>query len=117
MVASGTHTLSLAGTWKVTYLTVPYLTTNYYHPHLLHTPHQPPPPLNMAPRAPFPADPDDFDSDPRISYSKENSSYLLEDENGDEWEWLAGPSKWSKTVLLLHYRSTVPSNYVFVDVL
>ncbi|KAK5112802.1 hypothetical protein LTR85_011136 [Meristemomyces frigidus] len=45
-------------------------------------------------RAPFPNDPEDFDSDDRISYSKTSETYVLEDENGDEWEWLARTSKW-----------------------
>lgn len=52
----------------------------------------------MATRAPFPENPEDFDDDNRISYSKQLQSYLLEDENGEEWEWLQGPAKWSKTV-------------------
>lgn len=52
----------------------------------------------MAERAPFPSNPEEFDHDERISYSKISQTYLLEDENGEEWEWLSGPSKWSKTV-------------------
>ncbi|KXT03997.1 hypothetical protein AC578_9301 [Pseudocercospora eumusae] len=52
----------------------------------------------MAQRAPFPSDPEDFDTDKRIAYSKETKSYLLEDENGEEWEWLKGPAKWTKTM-------------------
>lgn len=52
----------------------------------------------MAQRAPFPSNPDEFSADHRISYSKESKTFLLEDENGEEWEWLSGPSKWSKTV-------------------
>ncbi|KAF7184964.1 Splicing factor U2AF-associated protein 2 [Pseudocercospora fuligena] len=52
----------------------------------------------MAQRAPFPSNPEDFDADNRIAFSKETKSYLLEDENGEEWEWLAGPAKWSKTM-------------------
>ncbi|EME87425.1 uncharacterized protein MYCFIDRAFT_75283 [Pseudocercospora fijiensis CIRAD86] len=52
----------------------------------------------MAQRAPFPSNPEDFDADNRIAFSKETKSYLLEDENGEEWEWLPGPAKWSKTM-------------------
>lgn len=52
----------------------------------------------MAQRAPFPNDPDTFDGDDRISYSKQDARFILEDEEGEEWEWLTGPGKWSKTV-------------------
>lgn len=52
----------------------------------------------MAQRAPFPNDPDTFDGDDRISYSTQDGRFLLEDEEGEEWEWLTGPGKWSKTV-------------------
>ncbi|CAK4031197.1 related to cold sensitive U2 snRNA supressor [Lecanosticta acicola] len=49
----------------------------------------------MEARAPFPSNPEDFAEDPRIAYSKEDATYILEDESG-EWEWLPGPSRWSK---------------------
>lgn len=52
----------------------------------------------MAQREPFPTDPDTFDGDDRISFSKQDGRFLLEDEEGEEWEWLTGPGKWSKTV-------------------
>jgi HIV Tat-specific factor 1 len=45
-------------------------------------------------RAPFPTNPDDFDSDTRISFSKTEKNYTLEDENGEEWEWFPRTSKW-----------------------
>ena len=52
-------------------------------------------PYKMATnRAPFPSNPDDFDSDTRISYSKTTKNYTLEDENGEEWEWFPRTSKW-----------------------
>lgn len=51
----------------------------------------------MASRA-FPQEEEAFADDERISYSKESKSYILEDEEGNEWEWLQGPQKWSKTV-------------------
>ncbi|KAK5132902.1 hypothetical protein LTR08_008348 [Meristemomyces frigidus] len=46
-------------------------------------------------RAPFPNNPDGFDADDRISYSKASHTYVLEDENGDEWEWLSKSNKWA----------------------
>ena len=45
-------------------------------------------------RAPFPSNPDDFDSDTRISFSKAADNYILEDENSEEWEWHSRTSKW-----------------------
>jgi HIV Tat-specific factor 1 len=45
-------------------------------------------------RAPFPSNPGDFDSDTRISFSKTANNYILEDENGEEWEWFPRLSKW-----------------------
>ena len=49
-------------------------------------------------RIPFPTDPDGFDSDDRISYSKESQNYVLEDDNGGEWEWLPKQGKWIPVV-------------------
>ena len=45
-------------------------------------------------RAPFPNDPDTFQQDTRISFSKAINNHTLEDENGQEWEWHARSSKW-----------------------
>lgn len=47
---------------------------------------------------PFPQEPETFADDERISFSKESKTYILEDGDGNEWEWLEGPKKWSKTV-------------------
>jgi len=49
-------------------------------------------------RAPFPTDPEEFDNDDRISFSRTSQSYALEDENGDEWEWQAKANKWVPVV-------------------
>lgn len=45
-------------------------------------------------RAPFPNNPEDFDKDTRISFSKIADNYTLEDETGQEWEWHSRTSKW-----------------------
>ncbi|KAF2209296.1 hypothetical protein CERZMDRAFT_47641, partial [Cercospora zeae-maydis SCOH1-5] len=52
----------------------------------------------MAPRAPFPLHPEEFAHDTRISYSKSKDSFILEDENEKEWEWLASWGKWTETI-------------------
>lgn len=64
----------------------------------------------MATRA-FPQDPDSFPDDPRVSFSKQTQTYILEDDDGNEWEWLPGPQKWSKTVRIT-FR---PSSDAFLD--
>ncbi len=73
----------------------------------------------MAKRAPFPDNPEEFDHDHRISYSKQSSTYILEDEFGEEWEWLAGPSKWTKSVRLsrhpVHHPQTGSLACVLVE--
>ncbi|KAH9809507.1 RNA recognition motif (aka RRM, RBD, or RNP domain) [Teratosphaeria destructans] len=45
-------------------------------------------------RAPFPSNPEEFDNDERISYSKVAETYVLEDETGSEWEWSSKVNKW-----------------------
>lgn len=49
---------------------------------------------DSAARAPFPTDPADFNADDRVSFSLKSQTYLLEDERGEEWEWLSQQSKW-----------------------
>ena len=35
----------------------------------------------------FPKDPSDFDGDPRVSYLKVDSKFILETDDGEEFEW------------------------------
>lgn len=49
-------------------------------------------------RKPFPTDQESFGDDDRISYSKLTQTFILEDENGTEWEWLSAVNKWTQTV-------------------
>ena len=49
-------------------------------------------------RVPFPRNPEEFADDNRISFSKEADTYILEDTNGEEWEWNKLWSKWVATV-------------------
>lgn len=58
-------------------------------------------------RAPFPFDPADFNSDDRVSYDTVTESHKLEDEAGEEWEWLPKPAKWVPVVC---YPDLCPSN-------
>lgn len=49
-------------------------------------------------RTPFPHRKEAFLQDPRISYYNEDDKYILEDSNGDEWEWVDRTSKWVPAV-------------------
>ena len=46
----------------------------------------------------FPQDPSDFDSDPRISFSKLDDKYILETDDGNEFEWNSVLKRWIQTV-------------------
>lgn len=52
----------------------------------------------MAERERFPTDLLEFKNDERISFDQVSQSHKLEDENGEEWEFLEGPSKWVPVV-------------------
>ena len=52
----------------------------------------------MAERTPFPIDKEDFNDDDRVSFDQVSQSYKLEDELGEEWEWLDRPGKWVPVV-------------------
>ncbi|KAL9109365.1 MAG: hypothetical protein Q9227_005995 [Pyrenula ochraceoflavens] len=42
----------------------------------------------------FPTEPDEFDSDPRISFSKLDEKWILETEEGAEFEYISGLKRW-----------------------
>ena len=52
----------------------------------------------MAERARFPTELDEFNEDERISFDQVSQSYKLEDENGEEWEFLESRNKWVPVV-------------------
>lgn len=47
---------------------------------------------------PFPSNPDEFDQDDRISYSKVDGTYILVDENDEEWEFNSSAKRWFQPV-------------------
>ena len=49
----------------------------------------------------FPTDPADFDSDPRISFSKLDNKFILETEDGQEYEYDSALKRWVQTVCLV----------------
>lgn len=48
----------------------------------------------------FPTDPTEFDNDPRISYSKLDGKYILETEDGQEFEYDSAIKRWVHQVWL-----------------
>ncbi len=53
-----------------------------------------------ATRVAFPQAPEDFDNDPRVSFSQLDSKYILEDKDGSEWEYDDKRQKWIPLVRL-----------------
>lgn len=51
-----------------------------------------------APFSNFPQDPAEFDSDPRISFSKLDNKFILETEDGQEFEYDTVLKRWIPTV-------------------
>ncbi|KAF2745409.1 hypothetical protein M011DRAFT_135523 [Sporormia fimetaria CBS 119925] len=48
----------------------------------------------MARGVPFPTEIDDFDSDERITFSRIDNTYILEDEEGKQWEFNQAAGRW-----------------------
>lgn len=59
-------------------------------------------------RESFPTEPLDFDSDPRISFSKLENKWILETEEGAEYEYIQGLKRWVPVAV----RPLAPSPYV-----
>lgn len=59
------------------------------------------PPRNdgfSAVRVVFPSSVEDFERDPRISFSKLDSKWILEDDDGSEWEFDESLKRWIPSV-------------------
>lgn len=46
----------------------------------------------------FPQDPSEFENDPRVSFSKLDDKYILETEDGQEFEYDSALKRWIPTV-------------------
>ena len=46
----------------------------------------------------FPQSPSAFDSDPRVSFSRLDNKYILETDEGNEYEWDGDLSRWVPVV-------------------
>lgn len=56
-----------------------------------------------APFSNFPQDPSDFDSDPRVSFSKLDDKFILEADDGQEYEYDDALKRWILTVCARAY--------------
>lgn len=64
-------------------------------------PHGGIPPANdamSAARATFPQTEEEFKNDVRVSFDRGNNKWVLEDDDGSEWEWNETISKWVPSV-------------------
>lgn len=52
----------------------------------------------------FPQDPAEFDSDPRISWSRLDDKFILETEDGQEFEYDSGLKRWVFKVCSVYSR-------------
>ena len=59
-----------------------------------------PPPNDQlsAVKIAFPKTRQDFDQDPRVSFSKLENKWILEDDDGQEYEWNEAVQKWTPVV-------------------
>lgn len=57
-----------------------------------------PNPDNNGPSRQFPHDPSEFDSDPRISFSKLDDKFILETEDGQEFVYDSAIKRWVQSV-------------------
>lgn len=62
----------------------------------------------------FPLSPSEFDADPRIAFSKVNEKFLLETEEGAEFEWDGALRRWIPVVGIVplshhyHHEEAMP---------
>lgn len=71
-----------------------------------HAPESGSPPPNdqlSAVKVAFPQHPKDFNDDPRVAYSKLDDKWLLEDDDGQEFEWMEHLKKWIPVVRLPYF--------------
>lgn len=59
-------------------------------------------------RRPFPKTPEDFEQDERVAFSREDDHWILEGEDGSEWEWTEYTKKWVLVVCRLPLNCRSP---------
>lgn len=68
----------------------------------------PPHDATAAVRIAFPKTTEDFEIDPRVSYSKLDDKWILEDDDGAEWEWDTTGNRWIQSVRFVLFTTSVP---------
>jgi hypothetical protein len=56
--------------------------------------------MDDPPRSSFPQHPEEFDADPRVSFSKVSSKFILEADDGQEYEYDDALKRWVPVVRL-----------------
>lgn len=78
-----------------------------------------PPPAFEQPAGGFPRDPAEFDSDPRISFSKIDNKFILETEDGQEFEFDTALKRWIPKVgsqaFSLRKTAPLPPRFLIED--
>lgn len=64
-----------------------------------------------APLSNFPQDPSEFDNDPRISFSKLDDKFILEADDGQEYEYDNALKRWIPTVSACARKSSLCSSH------
>lgn len=63
---------------------------------------------NPAATISFPQDPSEFDNDPRISFSKLDNKFILETDDGNEFEYDSVLKRWIPTVCARFFSNWMP---------
>lgn len=58
----------------------------------------PPPSDDAPPRSSFPSNPEEFDADPRVSFSKIDGKFILEADDGQEYRYDEALRRWVPVV-------------------
>lgn len=66
-----------------------------------------------APFSNFPQDPSEFESDPRVSFSKLDDKYILETDDGQEFEYDTALKRWIPTVCAPRMLTPLLSNTIY----
>ena len=62
----------------------------------------------------FPTDPSEFDSDPRISFSRLDDRFVLETGDGQEYEYNGVLKRWVLSVSLIHLFLFIQITELFI---
>ena len=71
-------------------------------------------PLNLSVLSSFPKSPEDFDADPRVSFSKVSNKFILETDDGEEFEYDDALKRWIPAVRFYPTRGSIEESHVVI---